>query len=148
LRGVSGAVLCYGQTSAGKTFTMEGEELTGAGAAAGELRGIIPRSLISLFGAAQAEKDAGRGSYRFTLSMLEIYMERLRDLLDPDSGAELRIVEDRTRGVVIRGLREVVVDSIEMALEVFLCGREHRAVGATGMNDLSSRSHSIFMLKA
>ena len=128
---------------------MEGEQLAvDAGPADLELQGIIPRSLATLFNAARAEEKAGRGRYVFKLSMLEIYMEKLKDLLDPASEAELRIVEDRKGVVAVLGLREVVVDSIEMALNVFLCGRQHRAVGATGMNNRSSRSHSIFVFKA
>jgi len=137
LNGINGAVLCYGQTSAGKTFTMEGmiDE-------AENLRGIIPRSLATLF------TEAGRvGTVRVHVSMMEIYMERLRDLLNPDGGAELRIVEDRLRGVTVHGLSEFVVSSFEQALEVFRCGQRQRAVATTGMNDRSSRSHSIFVIK-
>jgi len=155
LNGVNGAVLCYGQTSAGKTFTMEGQlpdgSLDGGGDAAdpcGALAGIIPRALATVFNVAREAAEKSGRSFRFHVSMLEIYMERLRDLLSPDSGADLRIVEDNLHRVWVRGAHEIVVDSYERALQVFQCGRLNRAVAATGMNDRSSRSHSVFVLRA
>ncbi|CAK0810524.1 unnamed protein product, partial [Prorocentrum cordatum] len=85
LGGVNAAVLCYGQTSAGKTFTMEGLEGAGCGE---ELRGIAQRAFATLF------DGAGAGGIRcFRLSMLDIYQERLRDLLCPDSRADLKVME-------------------------------------------------------
>ncbi|CAK0834212.1 unnamed protein product, partial [Prorocentrum cordatum] len=139
LRGHSGAVLCYGQTSAGKTFTMEGPPMDK------EAWGIIPRALDTLLSAAAA--PAPGAAPRLRLSMLEIYMEQLRDLLDPANGAELHITTDRSGEVCVRGLREVEVQSLRDALEVFEFGRAHRAVAATGMNDRSSRSHCVVMVK-
>eukprot|EP00927_Polykrikos_kofoidii_P037166 TRINITY_DN31342_c0_g1_i1.p1 TRINITY_DN31342_c0_g1~~TRINITY_DN31342_c0_g1_i1.p1 ORF type:complete len:1855 (-),score=450.94 TRINITY_DN31342_c0_g1_i1:81-5147(-) len=109
--------------------------------------GIIPRALATLFEDSRAGCADGV-AFRFRLSMLDIYMERLRDLLAPDSGAELQILEERGRGVCVRGLREVVVGDLDKAMDVFRCGQSNRAVSATGMNELSSRSHSIFMLRA
>jgi len=153
LNGVNGAVLCYGQTSAGKTFTMEGrmpDHPDGGDAVdpCGELAGIIPRALATVFNMAyHADEKSGR-SFRIHVSMLEIYMERLRDLLSPDSGADLRIVEDNFHRVWVRGAHEVVVGSYEHALQVFQSGQLNRAVAATGMNDRSSRSHSVFVLRA
>lgn len=137
--GVNAAVLCYGQTSAGKTFTMEG--IQGDGPA---LHGIIQRSLGTLFN--MAAVTGPQSNFHFSLSMLEIYMERLRDLLCTES-AELRIVEDRLHGVSVRGLREFPVTNFSQALDVFRVGQQHRAVVATGMNERSSRSHSVFIIK-
>lgn len=135
LAGGNAAVLCYGQTSAGKTYTMEG-------ANQGEFRGIIPRALEMLLGAAGS-------TVSFRMSVLEIYNERLQDLLDPRSEAELRIVDDRTRGISeVAGLCEVPLQSCRQALELLKRAQAHRATAATAMNDASSRSHSIFVLKA
>jgi len=128
----NGCILCYGQTSTGKTYTMEGEE--------GCNRGLIPRTLETVFNALGPDEA-------ISISMLEIYMERLRDLLDPESEAELAIVEDANREIHIRGLREVSVSSYQQALSVFTLGRCQRAEAATCMNERSSRSHSIFLLK-
>jgi len=137
LGGVNGSVLCYGQTSAGKTFTMEG--------APGDQRGLIPRTLETVFAACEAEGGLG-DPLCLRISMLEIYMDRLRDLLNPES-TELGIVEDSKSGITVRGLCEIPVSNCEQALDVFRCGQRNRAVASTGMNDQSSRSHSIFILR-
>eukprot|EP00928_Gymnodinium_smaydae_P081248 TRINITY_DN6479_c0_g1_i3.p1 TRINITY_DN6479_c0_g1~~TRINITY_DN6479_c0_g1_i3.p1 ORF type:complete len:1351 (-),score=383.77 TRINITY_DN6479_c0_g1_i3:918-4970(-) len=146
LGGVNGCVLCYGQTSAGKTYTMEGGEH--------ERRGLIPRALEVIFGMLSEEScgpDGARSASdvgaRVRISMLEIYMERLRDLLDPESEAELSVAEDSRGQVVVRGLSELAVASCQQAIGVFLRGQQNRAVASTAMNDRSSRSHSVCILK-
>jgi len=141
LAGTSGAVLCYGQTSAGKTFTMEGPRAGGGPQA----DGLIQRALTTLF---DATSNAAGPPVRIYLSMLEIYMEHFRDLLDPDSGAELQIATERGGGGVrVRGLREVELGNLQDALEVFGRGQQQRSVRSTGMNDRSSRSHSVLTIR-
>ncbi|CAE8631248.1 unnamed protein product, partial [Polarella glacialis] len=134
---LSGCVMCYGQTSAGKTHTMEGYE--------DDLRGLIPRALETVFSNPSA---VGEEPAVFHISMMEIYMERLRDLLDPEGEAELVLAEDKHQGVVVRGLREAPATTLQQAIGIWLHGRQHRATAATGMNENSSRSHCIFMIRA
>eukprot|EP00929_Paragymnodinium_shiwhaense_P076919 TRINITY_DN3959_c0_g1_i2.p1 TRINITY_DN3959_c0_g1~~TRINITY_DN3959_c0_g1_i2.p1 ORF type:complete len:2189 (-),score=698.83 TRINITY_DN3959_c0_g1_i2:135-6701(-) len=142
LAGGNGAILCYGQTSAGKTFTMEGDALEPGH----DLSGIIPRSLATLL-ASTAESGVA-GPVQLRLAMLDIHMDKLRDLLAPESGAELQIFYDRSLGVCVRGQTDVVVRDLRCALEIFRAGQSNRATAATGMNDRSSRSHSILSVRA
>ena len=76
-------------------------------------------------------------------SYLEIYLEKIRDLLDT-SKCNLHVHEDAVTGVYVKGATEVYVTSEEEMLEVMRQGGENRAVAATGMNEGSSRSHSLF----
>ena len=86
-------------------------------------------------------------SMEFTVkcSMVEIYMEKIRDLLDT-SRDNLQVKEDPGLGVYIAGCTEVYVTSIEECFDVMRQGGENRAVAATGMNEGSSRSHSLFII--
>jgi len=136
LRGVNCAVLCYGQTSAGKTYTMVGPR----DSSSCDTWGIVPRTLASFYEASRND------DCHFRLSMLEIYMERLIDLLNPHGSSRLRILEDHVGKVVVHGLHEARVDNYMDALSTFWKGQQRRTTAATGMNDLSSRSHCIFIL--
>ena len=80
------------------------------------------------------------------ISMVEIYMERIRDLIDP-SRTNLKVHEDKASGsIYIAGASETYVASEEEVLELMRTGNENRAIGITDMNNQSSRSHSIFIL--
>lgn len=130
LEGYNGTVLAYGQTGCGKSFTM---------------RGLIERALEHLFEATSTASSETR--YLALLSYLEIYNERLRDLLQDDSGETLTLKEDPTRGIYVAGgLREVTVkDAAECAALVHQ-GDQRRALAATKMNAVSSRSHAVLTL--
>ncbi|KAJ4462120.1 putative Kinesin heavy chain [Paratrimastix pyriformis] len=138
LNGYNGSVLAYGQTSSGKTHTMMGPDIANE-----ELRGITPRMVYRLFEGMNAAPE----TVEFTLKIqyVEIYMERIRDLLDP-SNSNLEIHEDKARGVYIAGCSEVYVTQEQDIFQLLEQGGRNRVVAATGMNEGSSRSHSLFML--
>jgi hypothetical protein len=134
MNGYNGCLFAYGQTGSGKTYSMQG---------------ILPRLLDELFARIESESSA---EYEFLLrvSYIELYMERIRDLLDPDPGkANLDLHEDNRpggRGVYVQDLTEVYVSTSEEVHALLAEGNKQRSVGATKMNSQSSRSHSLFCL--
>ncbi|KAF4683934.1 Kinesin member [Perkinsus olseni] len=141
--GVNASIIAYGHTGAGKTYTMVGST------SSYEHRGIIPRVLADIF---KEKQERPAMSIDIRLSYLEIYNEALADLLGPpDVGAvpgdsitnDLTLYEDPTRGVQVKGLRRIPVESEEDALSVFYTGESHRAMGETLSNRRSTRSHAI-----
>ena len=138
LDGFNATIFAYGQTSSGKTHTMQGPDIDNP-----ELRGVIPRVIDDIFGrVAQAPENL---EFTIRASYLEIYLEKIRDLLDP-ARDNLQVREDRTKGIYVQGQKEVCVGSQEEVYEVLHVGQHNRAVSATGMNHQSSRSHSVFLL--
>ena len=138
LDGYNATIFAYGQTSSGKTHTMQGPDIDNP-----ELRGVIPRVIDDIFGRVAAAPE----NLEFTIraSYLEIYLEKIRDLLDP-ARDNLQVREDRTKGIYVQGQKEVCVGSQAEVYEVLHVGQHNRAVSATGMNHQSSRSHSVFLL--
>ncbi len=133
MRGVNGTILAYGQTSSGKTHTMLGNQST---------PGIILLSVIDIFH--HINKHPNR-SFLLRVSMVEIYNEIVRDLLNPNP-TKLQVYNDRQRGVIIQGVKEEIVTSPERVWELLDTGFGNRAVGSTGLNAESSRSHTVFRL--
>ncbi|KAI0233866.1 hypothetical protein L0F63_001645 [Massospora cicadina] len=138
LKGYNGTVFAYGQTGSGKTYTMMGNSDAGD-----ELKGIIPRIVESIFTDILSSPDTLE--YTVNVSYMEIYMERIRDLLNPRND-NLSIHEEKNRGIYVKGLLEVYVSSIEEVYQVMRQGSSSRAVAHTNMNAESSRSHSIFVI--
>ncbi|KAJ2507407.1 hypothetical protein IWW47_001123 [Coemansia sp. RSA 2052] len=136
--GYNGTVFCYGQTGSGKTFTMMGADIDND-----DLKGIIPRIVEGIF--AKIIESPPTLEYMVKSSYMEIYMERIRDLLNPDE-ANLPVHEDKANGVYVKGLMEVFVSSIDEVYQVMRQGAKNRVVGFTNMNAESSRSHSIFQI--
>lgn len=136
--GYNGTVFAYGQTGSGKTFTMMGADIESP-----ELRGVIPRIVEQIFESIIASPSTME--YTVKVSYMEIYMERIRDLLQPQND-NLPIHEEKNRGVYVKGLLEVYVSSIPEVMEVMRRGGNSRAVAYTNMNAESSRSHSIFVI--
>jgi len=139
LEGVNATVFAYGQTSAGKTYTMQGER---------DAPGIIPHALADIF---QSVAQSKQRTYRITVAYLELYNEEMFDLLGEcldDSGQmpALPVREDPERGVYVDGLREEPVDDYYGAARLLAAGEQRRHVAATLMNRQSSRSHTIFRL--
>ena len=145
--GVNGTIFAYGQTSSGKTFTMRGTK---------ECPGIIPLAVKDVFKFIEMNPER---EFVLRCSFMEIYNEEIRDLLasavSTSSSSiaalnkqkkKLRIYDDPQRGVFVDGLKEEIVTSYEQVLHWFNAGDACRAVGQTGMNNESSRSHSIFRL--
>eukprot|EP01022_Parablepharisma_sp_SALTPOND_P000692 TRINITY_DN1042_c0_g1_i1.p1 TRINITY_DN1042_c0_g1~~TRINITY_DN1042_c0_g1_i1.p1 ORF type:complete len:1034 (+),score=97.83 TRINITY_DN1042_c0_g1_i1:4392-7493(+) len=137
LEGFNGTVLAYGQTSSGKTYTMQGDIDSDI------FRGIIPRMVETIFEAITRASE----TMEFTVkaSMIEIYNEKVRDLLD-SSKDNLGVHEDKQRGVYVEGLTEVSIGNEYDVYELMKEGNSNRAIAETKMNAQSSRSHSIFIL--
>ena len=108
-----------------------------------EQRGIIPRIVEQMF--ASILRSPGNIEYTVRVSYMEIYMEKIRDLLVPQND-NLPVHEEKSRGVYVKGLLEIYVSSVQEVYEVMRRGGAARATSATNMNQESSRSHSIFVI--
>ncbi|ORZ22383.1 kinesin heavy chain [Absidia repens] len=136
--GYNGTVFAYGQTGSGKTFTMMGADIGDE-----KTRGIIPRIIGQIFESImQAPSNV---EFTVKVSYMEIYMEKVRDLLNPNHD-NLAIHEDKTKGVYVKDLLEVYVGSSDEVYEVMRRGSNNRVVASTNMNAESSRSHSIVVI--
>jgi len=138
LNGYNGTVFAYGQTGAGKSYTMMGSDIDDDAG-----KGVIPRIIEQIFASILA--SPGNIEYTVRVSYMEIYMERIRDLLMPQND-NLAVHEEKNRGVYVKGLLEVYVSSVDEVYEVLRRGGQSRAVSATNMNAESSRSHSILVV--
>ncbi|KAH7375769.1 kinesin heavy chain [Plectosphaerella cucumerina] len=138
LNGYNGTVFAYGQTGAGKSYTMMGSSIDDD-----DGRGVIPRIVEQIF--ASIMSSPGTIEYTVRVSYMEIYMEKIRDLLAPQND-NLPVHEEKSRGVYVKGLLEIYVSSVQEVYEVMRRGGNARAVAATNMNQESSRSHSIFVI--
>lgn len=145
LAGYNGTIFAYGQTGSGKTHTMQGPlELSDTN---WEQRGLIPRVLDYLFDSIARIEDESGGKVRFLVkcSYLEIYNERMNDLLNPEA-VNIMLQEDINLGVkIVNASQEIVSNSAE-ALDLMEVGSRNRRVACTAMNRQSSRSHSVFTL--
>jgi kinesin family protein 6/9 len=137
LEGYSGTLFCYGQTGAGKTFTMSGSSLDY------KYRGMIPRSISMLFQEIQSRYEQ---SITFRVSYLEIYNEMMFDLLSPDLSSNLAIQEDARGSIVVKGLTQKICNNEEEALGYLFEGETNRTISQHRMNAASSRSHAIFSI--
>nr|CAD7401410.1 unnamed protein product [Timema cristinae] len=138
-QGYNACVFAYGQTGSGKTFTMMGS---------GENMGLIPRICKMLFGRMSAGKDQG-ASYRTEVSYLEIYNERVKDLLRSGGGSHghsLRVREHPKLGPYVQELSCHLVTDYSDIQELMRQGNIQRTTACTNMNDVSSRSHAIFTI--
>ncbi len=136
LDGYNGTVLAYGQTSSGKTYTMQGEMDEE------RKQGIIPRMISHVFKHIYKNEDT---DFMIKVSMIEIYQEKIRDLFDV-SRVNLNIREDSIKGIYVDGASERYVGCPNDVLALLEIGSANRAQAATNMNEHSSRSHSIFIL--
>eukprot|EP00954_Amorphochlora_amoebiformis_P012643 989094-Amorphochlora_amoeboformis.AAC.1 len=139
--GYNSSLLAYGQTGAGKSFSMMGPP--------GENRGIIPRLSEALFDRAAKTETKGM-TYKVELSYLEIYSEKIRDLLAPNSSQNprknLKIREDPETGPYVYGLLACAVSSYDEMEKLIEIGAKTRTVSATKMNAQSSRSHAVLSI--
>ncbi|KAM8847288.1 kinesin-like protein KIF3C [Synchiropus picturatus] len=140
LEGFNGTIFAYGQTGTGKTYTMQGAWLEP------EKRGVIPNAFDHIF--THISRSQSDRQYLVRASYLEIYLEEIRDLLDPNHGSAraLDLRESPETGVYVRDLTSCVCKSIKEIEEVMNVGNQARAVGATDMNEHSSRSHALFLI--
>ena len=138
LEGFNGTIFAYGQTSSGKTHTMQGPSIDDI-----ETQGIIPRMVRTVFNRIETASEAIE--FTVKVSMIEIYMERIKDLIDPTKD-NLRIHEEKSKGVYIGDLCEKYVVDDQEVYDLMKLGNSNRSVAHTMMNAESSRSHSIFIL--
>ncbi|QDZ21637.1 kinesin [Chloropicon primus] len=142
--GYYATVFAYGQTGGGKTYTMEGKPKKDKDAE--DLRGVIPRAVEHIFDRIESKSDEST-EYTVTVSYVEIYMEKIRDLLDAtNTKNNLGIRVDLQRGVYVDGATEIVVNSDLELLKILERGSHKRHVSGTSMNVESSRSHAICMI--
>ena len=134
-QGYNGTIFAYGQTGCGKTFTMMGIVDNP------ELKGIIPNAFSHIFGYIKTEGESKKFLVR--CSFVEIYNEEVRDLLVNNS-KKLDIREDRNKGTFVKDLTYITLKDTEDIQKCLEKGNKNRHVGATSMNDQSSRSHSLF----
>ncbi|XP_042746616.1 kinesin-like protein KIF9 [Lagopus leucura] len=141
LTGYNGTIMCYGQTGAGKTYTMTGAT------AEYKHRGIIPRAVQQVFKAIACSVDS---FITVRISYLEIYNETLCDLLSTttSSGASdvQMAVVDCPQGVYVKGLSIHSVSDEEDALNLLFEGETNRVIAEHSLNKNSSRSHCIFTI--
>ncbi|KAA0171287.1 hypothetical protein FNF28_00778 [Cafeteria roenbergensis] len=165
--GQNGTIMAYGQTGAGKTFTMIGDTKSYAS------RGVAPRALSHLFGEMESRPES---VFSVRCSYMEIYNGRIRDLLSDvpplpsgptggdagikagaqalaeaktptvGSGGELTVAEDPVMGTVVRGLTMLPVESEEAALDALFQGDLRRTTAEHSLNRRSNRSHCVFTL--
>jgi len=140
LEGYNATILAYGQTGTGKTHTMEGFKYN----AGDPQRGIVPRSMEEIFRFIQMQSNQNT-TFMVRASYLQIYNEVISDLLKIDR-TSLQIREDKKKGVFVEGLSEWAVRSPNEIYSLMQKGALSRATATTKMNDLSSRSHAVFII--
>ncbi|CCW67290.1 unnamed protein product [Phytomonas sp. Hart1] len=144
-KGFNVCLFAYGQTGSGKTYSLLGDMKSS------ELCGITPRLVRQLFDEAQrlVEEDPDL-AIKMSLSMIEIYMEKLRDLLAPlqhgQEPEQLEIHEDTNHRVYVKGVSVHPVLGFERMMELISSGNANRQVAETKMNETSSRSHAIIQI--
>uniref|UniRef100_A0AAQ6ICW0 Kinesin-like protein n=1 Tax=Anabas testudineus TaxID=64144 RepID=A0AAQ6ICW0_ANATE len=137
LDGYNGTIFAYGQTSSGKTHTMEGKLHDP------EMMGIIPRIVQDIFNYIYSMDE--NLEFHIKVSYFEIYLDKIRDLLDV-SKTNLSVHEDKNRVPYVKGCTERFVCSPEEVMDAIDEGKNNRHVAVTNMNEHSSRSHSIFLI--
>ncbi|GJQ66792.1 kinesin-2B [Trypoxylus dichotomus] len=137
-QGYNGTIFAYGQTGAGKTYTMMGKQDDSM------QKGILPNTFRHIFNKI-SNCDNGKSAL-ITISYLEIYNEDVRDLLSPNPNTKLEVRERLDIGVYVKDLTAYTVKSIQEINELMDKGNANRFTRSTLMNDLSSRSHAIFTM--
>ncbi|CAK6968772.1 kinesin-1 heavy chain [Scomber scombrus] len=137
LEGYNGTIFAYGQTSSGKTHTMEGNLHDT------DAMGIIPRIVQDIFNYIYSMDE--NLEFHIKVSYFEIYLDKIRDLLDV-SKTNLSVHEDKNRVPYVKGCTERFVCSPEEVMDTIDEGKSNRHVAVTNMNEHSSRSHSIFLI--
>ncbi|XP_046282747.1 kinesin-like protein KIF1A isoform X21 [Marmota monax] len=134
--GYNVCIFAYGQTGAGKSYTMMGKQEKGQ-------QGIIPQLCEDLFSRINDTTNDNM-SYSVEVSYMEIYCERVRDLLNPKNKGNLRVREHPLLGPYVEDLSKLAVTSYNDIQDLMDSGNKARTVAATNMNETSSRSHAVF----
>uniref|UniRef100_A0A7E4ZYZ4 Kinesin motor domain-containing protein n=1 Tax=Panagrellus redivivus TaxID=6233 RepID=A0A7E4ZYZ4_PANRE len=137
--GYNACIFAYGQTGSGKSYTMMGSP---------DNPGIIPRLCNAIFERITVE-TCESASFKVEVSYMEIYNERVRDLLDPKKSAKsnLKVREHKSLGPMVDGLSVLAVSSFDQIGRLMDEGNKCRTVAATNMNAESSRSHAVFTIR-
>ncbi|XP_060614907.2 kinesin-like protein KIF1B isoform X15 [Anolis sagrei] len=136
--GYNVCIFAYGQTGAGKSYTMMGKQEENQA-------GIIPQLCEELFEKINDNSNAEM-SYSVEVSYMEIYCERVRDLLNPKNKGNLRVREHPLLGPYVEDLSKLAVTSYTDIADLMDAGNKARTVAATNMNETSSRSHAVFTI--
>ncbi|KAK4339598.1 hypothetical protein RND71_041060 [Anisodus tanguticus] len=139
LDAINGTIITYGQTGAGKTYSMEGPSIVDCES---KKKGLLQRVVDGLFEAILNSEKPNK--YTIKLSMVEIYMEKVRDLFDL-SKDNIQIKESKVHGIILNGATEVRLISTHSFTFFLKTGIANRAVGETQMNMSSSRSHCLYI---
>ncbi|OCT81018.1 hypothetical protein XELAEV_18027832mg [Xenopus laevis] len=134
--GYNVCIFAYGQTGAGKSYTMMGKQEPSQ-------QGIIPQLCEDLFSRI-SDTTNDNMSYSVEVSYMEIYCERVRDLLNPKNKGNLRVREHPLLGPYVEDLSKLAVTSYQDIQDLMDSGNKARTVAATNMNETSSRSHAVF----
>ncbi|KAF2675124.1 kinesin family protein [Microthyrium microscopicum] len=135
-KGYNNCIFAYGQTGSGKSYSMMGY---------GQEYGVIPRICRDMFDRIEEKQDKNLGC-TVEVSYLEIYNERVRDLLNPATKGNLRVREHPSTGPYVEDLAKLVVRSFAEIENLMDEGNKARTVAATNMNETSSRSHAVFTI--
>ncbi|XP_019632739.1 PREDICTED: kinesin-like protein KIF13A isoform X7 [Branchiostoma belcheri] len=134
-QGYNACIFAYGQTGSGKSYTMMGAADNG---------GLIPRLCVTLFDSIVSKSNEIL-SFKVEVSYMEIYNEKVRDLLDPGTTKHnLKVREHKILGPYVDGLQVLAVTKYEDIEKLMNEGNKSRTVAATSMNEESSRSHAVF----
>jgi kinesin family member 1 len=136
-QGYNNCIFAYGQTGSGKSYSMMGY---------GEEPGVIPRICRDMFDRILKLQRDPLLTCTVEVSYLEIYNERVRDLLNPSTKGNLRVREHPSTGPYVEDLAKLVVQSFQEIDNLMDEGNKARTVAATNMNETSSRSHAVFTL--
>ncbi|XP_055538457.1 kinesin-like protein unc-104 isoform X2 [Wyeomyia smithii] len=136
--GYNVCIFAYGQTGAGKSYTMMGKQEEGQ-------EGVIPMICEDLFRRIQ-ETETDDLKYSVEVSYMEIYCERVRDLLNPKNKGNLKVREHPLLGPYVEDLSKLAVTSYQDIHDLIDEGNKARTVAATNMNETSSRSHAVFTI--
>ena len=141
IEGYNGTVLTYGQTGAGKTYTMSG------GSQNYKFRGVIPRAIAQIFNEISSKPEL---SFIVKVSYVEIYNELIYDLLSStapaDQSGTIMIQDDLKYGIIVKGLTSVICNNEEDALNHLFEGETNRTVAEHKLNKSSTRSHCVFTI--
>lgn len=136
-KGYNNCIFAYGQTGSGKSYSMMGY---------GDEAGVIPRICEDMFRRISDTQKDKHLNYTVEVSYLEIYNERVRDLLNPATKGNLKVREHPSTGPYVEDLAKLVVRSFQEIQHLMDEGNKARTVAATNMNETSSRSHAVFTL--
>ncbi|RKF53930.1 Kinesin-like protein KIN-7D, mitochondrial [Erysiphe neolycopersici] len=142
MEGYHGTVFAYGMTGTGKTFSMQGTVSS---------PGVIPLAITDIF---SYIRETPSREFLLRVSYLEIYNEKIHDLLTPTNGngpgnsqpEEIKLREDSNRGVYASSLKEEIVQSPTQLLRVIARGDQARRTSSTQFNARSSRSHAVVQI--